>query len=180
MINILCPDECVETIFDIDLEGLWEKGIRALIVDLDNTLVAWEKENIQSNVIQWIERAKEIGFNVCIASNGTNRRVMQAAEKLGVPAIPKAIKPRKKPFKRALELLGVSPVEAAVVGDQIFTDVLGGNRMDIYTILNNPVSKKELRTTKMVRKVERRVLSRLHKKGLLCDEQMATRGLRRS
>lgn len=177
MIDILCPDECVESVVQIDLDALWQKGLRALILDLDNTLLAWEADHIPADVREWVDSAKARGFKVCIASNGTSGRVMRIAESLDVPAIPKAIKPRKRPFRRALEILGVEPHQAAVVGDQIFTDVLGGNRMELYTILNNPMSAEELRTTKIVRRVERRVLSRLHKKGLLRDEQLATRGL---
>lgn len=177
MIDILCPDECVRSVVDIDLRSLWDRGFRALIVDVDNTLLAWESTRIPADVLAWVQRAKDIGFKVCIASNGTSSRVMAIAETLDVPAIPKAIKPRKRPFRQALEILGVDNSQVAVVGDQIFTDVLGGNRMELYTILNNPVSANELRTTKLVRKVERKVLTRLNKKGLLRDDALATRGV---
>ena len=167
MLDLLCPDEWVDSVLDIDLDALRAKGIQALILDVDNTLLGWEAEEIPSEVAAWVNRARELGFKVCIASNGSRERVRRVAETLGVPAISKAIKPRKRPFRRALEILGVPQVAAAVVGDQIFTDVLGGNRMDLYTILIRPVSRSELRTTKMVRRVERRVLSRLRREGRL-------------
>lgn len=175
MIDIFCPDECVESVLDIDLRRLKRRGIRALILDLDNTLLAWETEEIPANVSRWVSEAQELGFDICVASNGTKARVRKLAAELGVPAISKAVKPRKRPFRRALEILKASGDVTAVVGDQVFTDVLGGNRMDLYTILINPVSRSELRTTRMVRRVERRVLTRLQKKGRLLEQQLEKR-----
>lgn len=179
MIDLFCPDECVGTVHDIDLDALWDRGFRALIMDLDNTLLAWETEEIPADAREWIERARAMGFKLCIASNGRSGRVMRIARALGVPAIPKAIKPRKRPFRQALEILGVPPEVAVVIGDQIFTDVLGGNRMDLYTILINPMSKEELGTTKIVRKVERKVLTRLYRKGLIDEAELELRGVDR-
>lgn len=177
MIDLFCPDECVGAVVDIDLDALWDRGIRALIMDLDNTLLAWETEEIPADAKEWVDRAKAIGFKLCIASNGTSGRVMRIARQLGVPAIPKAIKPRKRPFRRALQILGVSPEVTAVIGDQIFTDVLGGNRMELYTILINPMSTEEFGTTKIVRKVERRLLTRLYRKGLIDEAELELRGV---
>jgi len=179
LIDLFCPDECVGSVLDIDLDNLWERGFRALIMDLDNTLLAWETDEIPAEARQWIERARAKGFKLCIASNGRSGRVMRIARTLGVPAIPKAIKPRKRPFRRALEILGTAPEATVVIGDQLFTDVLGGNRMDLYTILINPMSKEELGTTKIVRKVERRVLNRLYRKGLIDEAELELRGVDR-
>lgn len=175
VLKLLCPDDCVDTVLDIDLDELKRRGIRALILDVDNTLLGWESHELPADVLAWVEKAKQMGFRVCIASNGTKARVRKIADALQVPAISKAIKPRKRPFRRALKILGTSAQSTAVVGDQIFTDVLGGNRMDLYTILINPVSKRELRTTKMVRRVERRVLTRLHRKGRLAGGKLEKR-----
>ena len=74
---------------------------------------------------------------------------------------------------------GDRPEATVVIGDQLFTDVLGGNRMDLYTILINPMSKEELGTTKIVRKVERRVLNRLYRKGLIDEAELELRGVDR-
>lgn len=175
MIGLLCPDQCVESVLDIDLERLSKQGITALILDLDNTLLAWETDEIPADVSEWIDRAQDLGFKVCIASNATKSRVRKIAGELGVPAIPKAVKPRKKPFRMAMEILGVTPERTAVIGDQVFTDVLGGNRLDLYTILINPVSAQELKTTRIVRRVENRVLGRLHKKGRIEGEELENR-----
>jgi len=164
---MLCPNECVRSVTEIDLPRLWEQGLRGLILDVDNTLLAWEADDLPQEVIEWADAARSQGFRLCIASNGVKSRVRAIADRLNVPAISKAVKPRKRPFRKALELMGLPAGQAAVVGDQLFTDVLGGNRLDMYTILINPVSRNELRTTRLVRRVERRVISRLSKKGLL-------------
>jgi HAD superfamily phosphatase (TIGR01668 family) len=175
LLEVLCPSEIIGSVYDIDLNGLAERGIRALIIDLDNTLMGWDTADISPSVYKWLKAARCGGFQVCIASNGLNERVHRVAQSLGVPAIAKATKPRKRPFRKALEILGVSPEEVAVIGDQIFTDILGGNRMELYTILINPISQKELPTTQMVRHVEKRILSRLHKKGLLHENALKLR-----
>lgn len=175
MLQILCPNDFAQSIFDIDLDRLKKLGISGLILDLDNTLLAWGKEDIPERAVKWVEKAKQKGYALCIASNGLATRVDQISERLGIPAIPKAIKPRKKPFRQALAILRLRPSQVAVVGDQVFTDVLGGNRMQLYTILINPVSRTELRTTRMVRRVERRVIARLHRKGYLTDHAFRIR-----
>src|SRR5690606_23163974 len=110
-------------------------GISGMILDLDNTLMAWDRDEVPAKAVKWVNTAKEKGFSLCIASNATGSRVAHISETLGIPAISKAVKPRKKPFRKALEILKLPPEQVAVVGDQVFTDVLGGNRMQLYTIL---------------------------------------------
>lgn len=175
MLQILCPNDFAQSIFDIDLDRLKKLGISGMILDLDNTLMAWDRDEVPAKAAKWVATARDKGFALCIASNGLKSRVAQISERLGIPAIPKAVKPRKKPFRKALEILNLPPTQVAVVGDQVFTDVLGGNRMQLYTILINPVSRKELRTTRMVRHVERRVIARLHRKGYLSDRAFRLR-----
>lgn len=167
MIRVLCPNQVAKSVCEIDLEALADRGIKGLILDLDNTLMGWDAVEMSPQVFEWVSSLREQGFRLCIASNALDERVRAVSEELGIPAIAKATKPRKRPFRKALDLLGLAPEEAAVIGDQIFTDILGGNRMDMHTILISPISEKELRTTRLVRRIERRVLSRLRKKGLL-------------
>ena len=177
MLKILCPKQVTASVLDIDLDNLSQKGITALILDLDNTLLRWDADQAPADMTAWVRSAVQRGFKVCITSNGMPHRVEQIAGQLGVPAIPKAIKPTKRPFRKALTILGVSSNQAAVIGDQVFTDILGGNRMSLHTILINPLGQKELRTTAIVRHVERRVLLRLDKKGLLQEGAVQTRRL---
>lgn len=163
--RILRPAEWHSSIHAIDLQALKGRGIRGVIVDLDNTLVAWRYPRPTPAVQEWLARVRSEGLKVCIVSNGGSRRVAAFAREAGVPYIGRAAKPRGRGFREALELLGTRPGETAVVGDQIFTDVLGGNRLGLYTILVKPVSRREFIGTRLVRRVERLVLRYLERRG---------------
>ncbi|MGE5559295.1 MAG: YqeG family HAD IIIA-type phosphatase [Bacillota bacterium] len=171
MLEKLAPRSRAESIFHLDVDGLKDIGIRGLIFDLDNTLVEWGGMEIKPELSEWILDMKRNGFKMCIVSNGLKDRVAHFARELDIPAVAKAIKPRKHPFKKALEIMGTLPDQTAVIGDQIFTDILGGNRMDLYTILTHPISKEEFVSTKAVRRLEKFVLKRLKKKGILSGQE---------
>ncbi|QGT98926.1 Hydrolase, HAD subfamily IIIA [Candidatus Syntrophocurvum alkaliphilum] len=160
MSNILYPNVYVDSIFDISLEKLKKLKIRALIIDLDNTLTEWNSNIIASEIEEWFEQIKDEGFKACILSNNGEERVVKVADKLGIPYIPKAAKPRRKSFYKAMALLESSAKETAVIGDQVFTDVLGGNRAGLFTILVVPINRKEFMGTKISRAMEYFVLRR--------------------
>ncbi|KUK11051.1 MAG: HAD-superfamily phosphatase subfamily IIIA [Clostridia bacterium 41_269] len=155
MKDLLTPDLKVKSIFDIDLQVLQNKGINSLIIDLDNTITRWNALEVSNEVLSWFERIKEKGFKACLVSNNPGERVSLIAEVLGIPSIPKAGKPRRKAFRQALKILESNINETAVIGDQIFTDVLGGNRMGLYTILVEPISSHEFIGTKIMRFFEK-------------------------
>lgn len=178
MLELICPADCVPAVYDIDLDRLWDEGVRALIVDLDNTLLAWDHEKPSDDLLRWIERVRSKGLQICIVSNGMPARVKRIAEKLGVTAITKAVKPRKRPFYEALQLFGLQPSEVAVVGDQLFTDILGGNRMQMHTILVQPIGQHEMKHTQLIRRMERRLIRRMYRKGLI-SEHMYRIGVQR-
>lgn len=157
---LLTPSAFYATVYDIDLASLSERGIRALILDLDNTLIPWRGDEIPPKLKAWVEELKQGGFAACLVSNAGGTRAARMAETLGIPVVAPAGKPFKKGFLAALNVLGVAPDEAAVVGDQLFTDVAGGNRLKLYTILVNPISTKEFIGTRAVRMVERRIIRR--------------------
>ena len=169
MLQALCPDEVHSRLVDIDLEGLLQKGIRALILDLDNTLVKWHEAEVPAEVDHWVDQAKARGFKLCIASNALPERVKLIAGRLGIPYVSGALKPRRTPFRKALMRMDVVSQETAVVGDQIFTDVLGGNRLGLYTILTRPLSRKEFPTTRMLRGLENWVIRKLIQEGYISN-----------
>ncbi|MEW6281011.1 MAG: YqeG family HAD IIIA-type phosphatase [Candidatus Eremiobacterota bacterium] len=154
MLRLLAPDRQVESVTEIDLPGLRSLGIRALLVDLDNTLLAWNHQEMTSEVRQWVARARDLGFQLCLVSNAARKRLTVQAEQLGIPCVPSAQKPRRRALRRALYILGVTPRQAAMVGDQVFTDVLAGNRLGLYTILVIPMHLKEQWWMHLVRRVE--------------------------
>lgn len=161
MANILYPCLYVDSLLDIPLEELEDRGIRAFILDLDNTITEWNSNDLRSEVEEWFRLIKERGFQACILSNNAEQRIVQVASRLGIPFIHRARKPRRGSFLRAVSLMGVNPEETAVIGDQIFTDILGGNRSRLFTILVRPLAKKEFYGTKISRAMEFFVLRRL-------------------
>lgn len=175
LLRLLAPDECRRSLREVDLGELTQRGIRGLILDLDNTIAEYGQASVPPPIRAWVEEAQARGFRVCITSNARPRRVRAFAETLGVPGIAYAAKPVRRAFRRALKLLGTAPRETAVIGDQLFTDVLGGNRMGMYTVLVNPLSSAELGTTRLVRRLERRVLRQLVRRGMLTEAQWRLR-----
>ncbi len=158
MLSLLNPNLFVENITQISIDDLIRKGIRGIIFDLDNTLTEWKQNNIHPEVEAWIAEIKKKNFKVCLVSNNKSGRVSKIAGLMGAPSIPKAKKPMRSAFFQALEILGTTRETTAVIGDQIFTDVLGGNRLGMYTILVVPLSKREFIWTRFMRCLEILVL----------------------
>lgn len=163
MKEYLYPDVYVESILDLPLGKLYQYGIRAFIMDLDNTVTEWNSCEVRDEVVAWMQEVKDRGFKACIASNNGRERVVAVAEGLGIPFVSKAGKPRRRAFQRALEVMGSAADETAVIGDQIFTDILGGNRMGLFTILVVPINKREFIGTRVMRKFEIMVLRNIRK-----------------
>ena len=162
----LLPNLSVDSIYDIDMEHLKALGIKGIITDLDNTLVRWDEPNASPKLLHWLDHVRDAyGFKVCIASNNKHPRVERFAKPLNIPYISKARKPSKAPFYKALSVIGTKPEETVMIGDQMFTDVLGGNRMGLYTILVLPIGEKEFIGTKVLRMMERVALSVLRRRG---------------
>lgn len=164
--GVLRPAEWQSSIYAIDLAALQQRGIRGLIVDLDNTLVGWNHPTPSQALRDWLEQVRSRGLQVVIVSNNNGDRVGVFAKDLGIPYVSKARKPTQKGFRQALQLMGLEPSQVAVVGDQIFTDVFGGNRQGLYTILVVPINSREFIGTRVVRQVERFVLGYLTRRGL--------------
>ncbi len=161
----LRPCLYIRSVQELDLRALTARGIRAIILDLDNTLIAWNAEESRSDLVEWVRGVRSAGFSVCIVSNNLAERVTRFSRLLGIPAIPRAAKPRRSPFKRAMQLMGSTAQETAVVGDQLFTDILGGNRLGLYTILVVPLDRQEFFLTRLMRKLEGWTLDRLEARG---------------
>jgi HAD superfamily phosphatase (TIGR01668 family) len=159
--KLLYPEKFYSSIFEIDLEELRKEKITGIIIDLDNTLVAWDKRETTEELHRWLDEVRERGFKLCIVSNSRSARAKEVAREVGLPMIAEAWKPRRKAFRAAMDVLGTSTSETAVIGDQVFTDVLGGNRMNLKTVLVVPISDKELWTTRLLRRLERRILRKI-------------------
>ena len=155
----LRPAGLAPTVYEVDYELLWGNGVRGLIFDLDNTIVPWLDPEPDERLAEFFEGLKRRGFKVCIVSNARPARCARFSERLGVPALADSGKPRRAGFLRGLRIMGTRPEETAVIGDQVFTDVYGANRLGLYTILVTPLSPRELAWTRLMRRIERWVLA---------------------
>jgi HAD superfamily phosphatase (TIGR01668 family) len=165
------PDEHVKSIFDIRAEDLKAKGIKGVITDLDNTLVAWDRPSATPELKQWFEEMKEHNILVTIISNNNENRVKLFSDPVEVPFIYSARKPMGKAFRKALRNMKLQKDEIVVIGDQLLTDVFGGNRSGLHTILVIPVSQTDGFFTRFNRAIERQILSWMRRKGMIKWEE---------
>jgi HAD superfamily phosphatase (TIGR01668 family) len=156
----LIPSMHVDSPYELDTEILRNKGVQGIIIDIDNTLVPWGTKYADQKVIDLIGKLKAEGFKLCILSNSTRKRVSIFNKDIRLPEIHNAGKPSRAAFRKAIALLGTEPGRTAVIGDQIFTDILGGNRLGLFTVLVVPMSSKEFIWTRLVRQVEKLIMRR--------------------
>lgn len=160
MMDIFYPDLYVDNINEITAEMLRDNNIKGLILDIDNTLVPNHVAEADDNVVKWVEEMKANGFRLCIVSNGARKRVVRFNERLKLYAVHRAMKPIGGAFLKAGGIMGLDSRQIAVVGDQIFTDIYGGNRAGMFTILVKPIDEREGRLVRLKRIFEKRILVR--------------------
>lgn len=158
------PKEYLKNVREISLELLNKNKIKALILDVDNTLINFDRQ-MQEGTQEWVENLKAEGIKFCIVSNSNKEeKIKGVAEKLDIPYIFFARKPFKSGFVRAKELLDLEFENIAAVGDQIFTDIIGANRCNMFSILVEPIEEKDYLVTRIKRPVERLVIKKYLKK----------------
>ena len=160
---MIYPDIYLKKVEDITPELLTEKKIKALILDVDNTLIDM-KEQVSETIVQWAMNLRGHGFKLYILSN-TNKKekVENVANKLGIPYKNFAKKPLKSGFLKVKEELKEKEEQIAVVGDQIFTDIIGGNRCKMFTILVDPINEKDYWYTAWKRPIENSIKKKIRK-----------------
>jgi hypothetical protein len=158
-VSLWYPKEQVQSILELTPEWAEARGIAGIIFDLDNTLVPHGYEGVaEAEILAWLGILHEAGFMVRVVSNASRRRWGRWGEKLGLEGRAMAGKPWPRAFAKAMFSMGLPPKQVAVVGDQIFTDILGGNLMGAYTVWVPPLSLQGLPHTKFIRSLERRIL----------------------
>jgi HAD superfamily phosphatase (TIGR01668 family) len=163
---MLKPDIRVGSVSAITPELLRANGVSAVMVDLDDTIVASGSQSMEAAVKDWFASLLLAGIPVLILSNGERSRVTHWASELGIHGFPMVGKPFWFAFRKGLRKLGSLPEQTAMVGDQLFTDVLGANLMGLVTILVAPLSPGRLVHTRILRRVERRILGGEHGKSV--------------
>ena len=161
---LLYPDFYFNNIREIKLEFLQTHNIKGLTLDVDNTLILYDKE-LEEGTEQWVQDLKKAGIKFCIVSN-TNKRdkVKQVANTLDIPYFYFAKKPLKKGFMDAKKKLDLKAENIAAIGDQIMTDVIGANRCKMYSILVKPIAEKDIFITRIKRPIENKIIKSYLKK----------------
>lgn len=134
MNHLLFPDAYADSVFAIDYERLWAMGYRALMFDIDNTLVHHGADSTPQ-VDAFFAQLQKAGWKTLVLSNNSEERILRFLAHIEAPYVYEAEKPKTWGYSRALELLGVEKTQAVMIGDQVFTDVLGANRCGIANIL---------------------------------------------
>ena len=159
---LLKPHIKFKGITDIKPEILEKLGIKALLLDVDNTMSTHHGTILTDGLMDWIKGMQESGIKLMVLSNSKEFRVKPFAERIGLPFISLGCKPLPFGYLRGKKRLGVKCREVAIVGDQIFTDILGGRCVGIKTILLTPIKPEDGWSFKLRRYLEKGVY-KLHK-----------------
>lgn len=171
MLEKFIPDKYQKSVFTIDYKKLKSCGIKCIIFDVDNTLAPVNVAKPSRKVKDLVEKLKDMGFRVLIVSNAPKKRIAPFKEILEIDCAASSKKPSTRKFKKILKEYNLNVDEVAIIGDQLITDVLGGNRIGITTILVNPISSKDKLFTYITRFFENVVIRKAMKKELFAKGQ---------
>ncbi len=163
--DVFRPDAVVRSVADIDLDALHERGIEYLLIDVDNTLIAHGMPELSPERLDWMEKACR-RFTVCLVSNSvTGRRMRRLADAMELPCI-NVWHWDRKPFRggvrKGMAMIGAEPEKTAMIGDQVMTDIIAGNRCGLYTIWVEKIAEHEFIVTKALhRTVEKAIATRM-------------------
>ena len=144
------PDFAVEAVYDLTVPSLQAQGIKAVLVDLDNTLIAWNNPDGTPEMKQWLHDLRDAGVRIIVVSNNTKKRVQRAVEKFGID--------------RAMKEFHYEKSEVVMVGDQLMTDIRAAHRAGIRSILVKPLVQHDSIKTQINRARERRVMRKITEK----------------
>ncbi len=160
------PDMYKESIYKINYDKLKEIGIKCLLFDLDNTIVPFREKEPRIETKELFYKLKQKGFKIIIFSNSPKMRLNPFKEELNVDIYGSAKKPCSRSFYNVLKKYKFNENEVAIIGDQILTDIVGGNKVGITTILTTPLESKDPFWTKPNRIREKRIMQKLRDKSL--------------
>ena len=158
----LKPKIKLEKVTDISIDILNKYGIKALILDVDNTLSTHHGQVLTDGLPEWLETMRKNGIKMTVLSNSNSKRLTPFAKKIGLDFISLGLKPLPFGYLRALKRLGTGKKETAIVGDQLFTDVVGGNFVGVTTVLLTPIKPETSLRFRCKRRVERFVMKKLN------------------
>ena len=133
------PTAMKKDVLEITPGFLKKLGVKAVLLDIDNTLASYKSHEPINGAVEWVKTIQNAGFKVIVVSNNFEKRVNPIAAKFGLPFITFAMKPLPFGYLRASKILGVKCRECAIIGDQIFTDVMGANLCSMKSVLLEPI-----------------------------------------
>ena len=157
---IFKPHLKCDRITDITLEDIKNLGVTALLLDVDNTMSTHHGTVLTDGLCEWIAAMQQSGIKLMVLSNSKRRRIEPFANRIGLPFISLGCKPLPTGYLRGVKALGEKRKNTAIVGDQIFTDVLGGNIVGVKTVLLTPIKLEDGWSFKLRRKLEKKVYKR--------------------
>lgn len=160
------PDVYAKSIYDVNYDNLMERGIKCILFDLDNTLIAPGIKQPSTKLLNFINKLKQTQLHFIIYSNGGSKRVKRLTKLLDIECISPAFKPYRGKFDQIIKKYKYNQSEIAIIGDQLLTDIAFGNNVGITTILVNQLSLKDSFLTKFNRMRERAILKKLYKNNL--------------
>lgn len=164
--NYFYPDVYQKSIYTINYSKLLNNGIKCLLFDLDNTCIPYTDKKPTKQLKNLFDKLQDFGFKVIIFSNSGKERLEPFKKYLNVDCSPNSRKPFKGKFLKILNTYNYSLSEVAIIGDQLVTDIYGGNKVGITTILVNPLSDIDMPFTKIHRLIERKKIKNMTKKGI--------------
>ena len=153
--KIFKPTYFVDNVTDISLQFLNDQNIKALILDIDDTLTAHKCPLIDEDIKDWIENLKSYGIKLILVSNNFKKRVSDFARMNNMQYVYFGLKPLPSGFFKALKILNIKKNEAVIVGDQIFTDIIGANIAGFRSILVEPRSESKTLFLKIKRYIKK-------------------------
>lgn len=160
---MISPDLYVKSLAHVDFTELYKQGIRLVLLDIDNTLSKHGSEVGGEYAIEQIARIQKVGMECVIISNALAKRAKKFADSLGIPFLPSARKPSRRGIRLAMQQRpGIGKSQIVLIGDQLLTDILAGNRAGISTILVDPISLEEAGQVRIKRPIEKLVKSILN------------------
>ncbi len=165
VMGLFKPKMYKKNIFEIDYNKLKEAGIKCLVFDLDNTLGLIDHKKCPRNTKKLLKSLQD-DFLILISSNNTRKRIAPYLEDLGIGGVAWSMKPSTRGLRKIKRDYNLKKKEMCMIGDQIVTDILAGNRFKVMTILVDPLGKKDLKITGINRQLEARIVKRYEKKGI--------------
>lgn len=155
MLEIFFPKLYVSSVYNVPYKKLAKAGITKLIFDIDNTLAPFDVPTPDKELINLMAGLKKMGFELCLVSNNSEGRVEKFNKELKLKAVPRAGKPKLDGIRLAMKKIGAKKSTAAIIGDQLFTDMFCGNRLGITTVLVKPICERDEFTVCLKRGLEK-------------------------